>query len=435
MSKQNSFLLFLTFLGANLILIWSFWIRGNINSFASFDISLILVSLGRLFGLVATFLVLMQLLLIGRIPWLENYIGHDRLSIIHHLNGFLALVLIILHPIFIVLGYLEFTDMTFIQNFMNVVLTYPDVLKAFIAYWIFIISVLLSIGIVKLKLRYEVWYFIHIFSYLAIILAFGHQLKVGSDFLSSNSFVYYWYFLYIFVGANLILFRFVKPVINFFRYKFYVDSIVTESDNTVSIYIKGDNLKNFKFDAGQFAIWRFLDLKRFLEAHPFSLSSAYNGEYIRLTPKNLGDFTKNLGGIKKGTRVIMDGPLGVFTLRRTNNNQILLIAGGIGITPLRAILETALKQKRDVALLYIASNASEFPLKNELKKFTNKIYFLDSSREGRLSDSKLISLVPDLIERDVFLCGPSAMMKATIEILKKLGVEESKIYYEKFSLG
>jgi len=77
-----------------------------------------------------------------------------------------------------------------------------------------------------------------------------------------------------------------------------------------------------------------------MEAHPFSMSRRPDGTRLRLTIKAVGDFTRRIPGLKPGVRVLIDGPHGIFTARRSSSQKILMIAGGIGITPIRSLAKS-----------------------------------------------------------------------------------------------
>src|SRR3989344_9111874 len=112
------------------------------------------------------------------------------------------------------------------------------------------------------------------------------------------------------------------------------------------------NLTKFKIAAGQFIIVRFLAKNFFWQAHPFSLSCAPNGEYLRLTIKQSGDFTRSLENLPVNTKALIDGPHGVFTARFARRKKFLFIAGGVGITPVFSLIEDLARQNiTDIKLL------------------------------------------------------------------------------------
>jgi len=402
----------------------------------------IFIAFGRLTGLLAVYLVLWQLLLIGRIRPLEQILGLDRLSITHHFNGLLAWVFIFLHPLFLILGYGQVNDYNFWQQTYNFLFFGENLVPAFFALLIFLVIIILSSEAIKKHLKYEVWYYIHLLTYLAIILSFSHQLELGGD-LQTILANFYWSLIYTLVVTALIFYRFLKPIYFFYRHRFIVDQIIFESDQVISVYLRGRELDKFVFHAGQFAICRFLRGCLAFEAHPFSFSSAPNNTRLRLTIKNLGDFTGSLkNNLSIGTPVILDGPHGIFTVKRTQNQKLALIAGGIGITPIRSIIEKEID--RDLVLIYSAPSRVDLVFFEEISGLQRtNFHFVPvvSSEEswpeekGRLDEEKIKRLVPDYLARDFFLCGPPLMIKSVRQILQKIGVKKNKIYFEKFSFN
>jgi predicted ferric reductase len=191
-------------------------------------------------------------------------------------------------------------------------------------------------------------------------------------------------------------------------------------------------MENYHVLPGQFMKFNFLTPKFWYQSHPFSLSKMANGN-LRITPKNSGDFTSEIPNLKSGTRVIIDGPYGTFTRNRIKSNKVLFIAGGIGITPIRALIEE-LAQEKDIVLLYSVKTESEIIFKKELAKFKFPIKYVITEKEGHLDGTKISKLVSDVKERDVMICGPVPMIDAIKEALVSLGVPENNIHFEKFLL-
>lgn len=425
----------------NLLIIFFFW-GNNSGLLLRQGLPNVLISLGRLFGLLAVYFVLLQFLLIGRAVWIEKTFGLDKLFQLHHLNGLFSMVFIIFHPIFLIIGYAFATKKSVFDQFAIFLTSYEDVSRAFIAVIIFIVIVFSSIYIARKKLKYESWYFIHIFTYLAVLLAWGHQLKNGEDFLVNKAFVYYWYGLYTFVFGNVLVFRFFKILYLFIKHKFVVEKIVKETDDVVSVYISGKSINQFQVEPGQFMIFRFLTKDFWWQTHPFSLSQIPNGKNIRITVKNVGDFTSQLPSIKKGVSVMIDGPFGTFTKEQSKKEKLLLIVGGIGITPIHSLLQEMLENNKDVILLYCIKNQKDIVFEREIKELRKKynfsVYFILTKEKkegylhGRLDGEKIQLLVKDFKEREVYICGPVPMMEALKKELVGLGVSNSYIHYEKF---
>lgn len=428
---------------ANLLFICLFWWNGS-GSLLAIDTNNALIAVGRLTGLLGAYALLLQFFFTGRSPFLEGVFGLDKLAKIHQISGKYFFILIILHAVFLVLGYAGLAHISLWAQFLDFFNNYEDVGKAVFGVGLLLVVVATSIYIVRSKLKYETWFFVHLLAYLVVLLTFGHQFTVGSDFAISKIFYGYWFALYVFVFGSQLVFRFLKPLYSFWKHGFKVEKIQKEAGEVISIYITGKNIEQFKVEPGQFMIFRFLDKKRFWQAHPFSLSEGGRGGHIRITPKQLGDFTNELSSLEVGTSVIIDGPYGVFTKQAATKNKVLLIAGGIGITPMRALIEAFQKEKKDVVLLYGNRMSNELVFKTELEELEKngglKIHTVMSGEpefpgeKGYIDEEKITRLTPDYKERDIYICGPPVMMDKLIELFKKREVPAEQIHFEKFSL-
>lgn len=427
----------------NITLITWFW-YGTSGILLSSGGPVVFLAVGRLAGLLLTFFVLAQIMLVARIPWVERLMSFDRLTYIHHLVGLGLLSTLIIHPLFVSIAYARLSQSTFIHQWIIFLFEYDDIFGAVVAAALLIVVALVSIRAIRRLMSYEVWYALHLTVYVAVLLAFGHQLELGGDFGGNMAFVFYWYLLYAFVFGNLITYRFINPVYLWYKHRFRVDRVVREADDIVSIYITGNNMKDFQFEAGQFAIFRFLDRQRVWQAHPFSFSQGPNGKSLRITPKRLGDFTNKLIDLKSGTPVIIDGPHGAFVSARSKRDNVVCVAGGIGITPIRALLEKFCLERKKVILLYAVKTARELVFREEIKQLVQDcrctIYCITSDDpawaglKGRIDQEMLTSLVPDIALCDVYVCGPAAMLISIRRILKNLGLPKRQVMFEKFAL-
>jgi ferredoxin-NADP reductase len=116
-----------------------------------------------------------------------------------------------------------------------------------------------------------------------------------------------------------------------------------------------------------------------------------------------------------------------------------MVAGGIGITPIRALIES-LAGDRDVVLVYGARTVNDLVFADELRALTLHCHFVlseaattDGYERGRIDRTMLERLVPDLAARETFVCGPPPMMKGVIGALRASGVKRSHIHYERFA--
>ncbi|OHA80043.1 MAG: hypothetical protein A2675_00325 [Candidatus Yonathbacteria bacterium RIFCSPHIGHO2_01_FULL_51_10] len=435
----KKFLVWFLFFG-NLLGIVVLWLTNSSYYIQNPADGNILIALGRITGLLAEYFILVQLMLIGRVRWLEHLFGFDVLNKIHRWIGYSILSLLLTHPLLLTIGNAQANGVPLLSQFADFLANKKDVLNAFFALLIFIFIVVISIVIVRKKLRYETWYFTHLFTYLAIGLALTHQLGTGD--LRSGWGLTYWYVLNFAVFGFVLLYRLIRPLYLFWRHRFFVEHIVEETPDTFSLYISGKNLDRFKFEAGQYANITIL-ARGMWYTHPFSFSSAYNGAFLRFSIKSLGDYTSKIRELKPGTPIIIDGPLGLFVEKRATRDKFLFIAGGIGITPLRAMIESLTAQKKDMVLLCGSRTEKDIAFKDEFELFKQQSpsltthHILGTPTEGYesgfIDKEKIVRLVPDFYTREVFLCGPPPMMKIMVGHLNDLGFDAHHIHYEKFS--
>ena len=425
---------------ANLGMItWMWWHGGNVTALHSTGD--VLVSLARLTGLVSAYLALVQVILLARLPWLERLVGFDRLGIWHRWNGHVCLDLVLAHVFFSIWGYAALDKLP-IGTEISTMLTggiYPGMITATVGTALMLLVVISSIKLARSALPYQWWYAVHLTAYAAIALAWFHQIPTGNELVNGGLPTMYWKLLYVATLVILIGFRVLTPLVNALRYRLVVSEVHHESPDVVSLVFTGRKLHRLKAKPGQFFLWRFLDRERMWAAHPFSLSEAPNGKSLRITVKALGDFTRDLAKIEPGTRVVAEGPFGVFTADARRGERTLLIAGGIGITPIRAIME---KLRGDVVVLYRVVTSAEAVLRDELESLARttgaSLHVLvgdHATEEGGalLSPAHLCQLVPDVAQRDVFLCGPPGMVSAVRKSVRAVDVPRARIHTERFA--
>jgi ferredoxin-NADP reductase len=205
----------------------------------------------------------------------------------------------------------------------------------------------------------------------------------------------------------------------------------------VSVYVSGRRLEELNARPGQFFRWRFMTRDGWWQAHPFSLSAAPDARGMRITVKALGDHTSGLRRLRPGLRVLAEGPYGNFTADRRYHDDVLLIAGGIGIAPVRALLDD-LPPGRAV-VLYRARRPQDLVLKDELDAIaartgTRVVYLPGGANRQALSARGLTAYVPDLGRRDVYVCGPPGLVEAVLGSLRRLKVPKRQIHVDPFQM-
>jgi predicted ferric reductase len=402
-----------------------------------------LTAVGRFLGLHLAFVMALQLLLIARLPFLDRRIGMDKLTTWHRWTGFTLFWLVLLHPTFVLLGYSQLDKISFLAEIPNLAGQLP-VLLGMIAAGLVVVVAALSVRLARKRLSYEAWHAVHLLVYAVVGLGIVHQFYEGSAFKTNVLTEVYWWGLWAFAIGALIIGRFLTPLIRNARHQLRVAAVVPESDDTVSVYLTGQRLDRLGARAGQFFLWRFLGHNPWWQVNPFSLSAAPDGRSLRLTAKGIGATSAGLRDLSIGTRVFAEGPYGAFTAGRRVKDKTLLIAGGIGVTPIRSLLEDE-RLTGDIVILYRARTQREAVLLGEMHNIASvrraRLHLL-TGRTGAgnppnepFSPAGLIALVPDITERDVFVCGPSAMTDAVLRSLRELKVPARQRHAETFRLA
>ncbi|MCX5264272.1 ferric reductase-like transmembrane domain-containing protein [Streptomyces sp. NBC_00199] len=397
------------------------------------------LTVAKFFGLHAAVLMLFQLLLVARLPWLDRRIGMDRLTVWHRWVGFTLLWTVLTHAVLVVLGYARLSGTSMTKTFFSLA-GVPASLLGMCAAAVLVVVAAVSARSVRRRLRYETWHGLHLLLYVALGLAFVHQLQETTTFSSSPAAKLYWWALWLFAFGALVVGRIALPVWRNSYHRFRVAEVVVESDDVVSVHVTGRHLDKLPARAGQFCIWRFPEHHHWWLANPFSLSAAPDGRTLRLTAKAAGSASAGLRHLPVGTRTFVEGPYGAFTSLHRGRPGSLLIAGGVGITPVRALLEE--EPAGDVVVLYRVRSEDDAVLVDEVRALVadrgGRLHLL-TGRTGEGSPpfepENLKAMVPDIGERDVYVCGPPAMTAAVLGALRDLRVPRQQVHAERFGLA
>ncbi|MCW7940985.1 ferric reductase [Streptomyces hygroscopicus] len=397
-----------------------------------------LTGAGRIAGLLCGYACVVLVGLMARVPLLERRIGSDRVARWHAMAGRYTVCLLVAHIVLVLSGYAAQDRASLVHETVTVVLDYPEMLKATIGTVILLAVGITSARAVRRKVGHEFWYYVHLLTYAAVFLAFGHQLALGAEFTGNAVAQAAWYALYLGVAALAVWFRVLTPVRLNLRHRLRVESVHQEAPGVWSVVMRGRRLDELGAEPGQFFRWRFLTDGLRWTSTPYSLSAAPRRTRLRVTVKALGDHSASVALLRPGTRVWAEGPYGSLTAGRRTTGKSLLIAGGVGVTPLRALFETL---PGEVTLLYRARSAEDLALGGELEAIarqrgTRVLYALngeDGSRP-RLTPGALLGAVPDLADHDVYLCGPAGFAEDMYEALRAAGVPDRRIHHESFEL-
>jgi predicted ferric reductase len=405
-------------------------------------------TLGRLTGLVAADLLVLQVLLMARIPWVERSYGQDTLARRHRLVGFTSFWLMIAHVVLITVGYAVQANAGLVGEAWSLVTTYPGMLLATAGTALLVAVVALSIRAARRRLRYESWHLLHLYAYLGVGLALPHEIWTGADFTDSAPARAYWWTLYAATLAAVIVFRLGLPMWRSLYHRLEVAKVVTEAPGVVSVYLRGRHLERLPVRAGQFFLWRFMDGPGWTRAHPYTLSAVARTDRLRITVKDLGDGSARVAKLRRGTKVLVEGPFGALTAASRRRHKVLLMAAGVGITTMRALLEDLWYHPGDATLIYRVNRADDAVFRAELDELARRrgarVIYVEGPRAARgswlpehlahLSDADALRwLVPDVAAHDAFLCGPPSWMDRAGDALAQVGVPPEHIHTEEFA--
>jgi predicted ferric reductase len=400
-----------------------------------------LTNAGRVTGLLAGYGVVVLVALMARIPPLERGIGSDRLARWHAHGGRYTVSLVVAHGLLITWGYAVTARTNVVSQTTTLLTSYPDLLMATVAGLLLVGVGAVSARAARRRMRYETWYYLHFYTYLAVALAFSHQFSTGADFMTNRPARVVWSAMYLCVAAAIVWYRFAVPIQQAFRHHMRIAAVYREAPGVVSVVISGRYLDELQAESGQFFRWRFLTRGLWWTANPYSLSAPPRPDLLRITVKEFGDHSAGLTQLRPGGRVMSEGPYGAMTAARRGKRKVLLIAGGIGITPLRALFEALPGGPHDLTLLYRTSREADVVFRDELTAIARgrgaRLHIVTGHRSqlgyDPLSASALLANMPDLRTFDVYVCGPDPMTASAMAALRTAKVPRRQIHSETFT--
>jgi predicted ferric reductase len=379
-----------------------------------------------------------MLLLMSRSPALEQKVGSDVLARWHARGGRLFVLVMLVHAVAAVMSWSAARGEGPVASLVDV-LGLPGLLAAAVGTVLFCVVAGLSIRAARRRVSYEAWHGIHLLVYVAVALSFVHELA-GPNLAGFPVAQVLWTLMHGLVLALVLRHRVVAPLEFAWRHRLRVEAVVGEADGVVSVILRGRHLEELGAQAGQFFRWRFITPATWRSAHPFSLSAPPHREFLRITVKALGTGSRLVQSVRPGTLVIPEGPSGAMTAGRSTQPSVLLVAGGVGITPMRALFESLDVGPGRLTLLYRASRPTDVVFRAELEAIAAHrgariVWMIGPSSDPALAITgwNLRRLVPGVADCDVYVCASPGLAHSVRHALHHAGVPRRRVHEELFT--
>ena len=432
----------------SVVVVVALWLSGRGAALLAAGNAERLTSLGRLTGLVAADLLLVLVLLMARVPVIERSIGQDELARRHRTLGFWSFTLLLAHLGLITLGYAMSDGSSLLPEAWHLTVSYPGMLLAAAATGLLTVVTVTSIRRARRRLRYESWHLLHLYAYLGVGFSLPHEIWTGADFATSPLARAYWWTSYALAAGAVLVYRVGLPLWRTGRHGLTVTGVRRESSDVVTVMFGGRGLHRLPVVAGQFFVFRFLDGPGWSRGNPYSLSAAPRHDRLQITAKDLGDGSGRLAGLRPGTRVLIEGPYGRLTGHTRTRPRVAMLACGIGITPLRALLEELDYAPGEATLVYRARSVDDLVLRPEIEQLAQArgvaVHYLTGPRrpgsswlpadaQGWDDATALATLVGDLADTDIYVCGPDPWTDAVRAAALRAGLPPGQLHEERFA--
>lgn len=405
----------------------------------------LLYETGRATALVGFMILILQPFLAGRFKAIEKSYGLDILIRFHRNAAIIAAGFIIVHPLLLTgehgIGLLLSLDVPWPVYFGKAALL------------LVILNLFFSLYLLPRGMKFERWRILHdLIGPLILLCIFIHSYYQGHDLKEIASIRGLWIAVFGVAFAAFIYHRIIRPRL-LARHPFQVIEVKQETPDVWSVLLappKGQ--PHYSYQPGQFQFLTFLregDLP--VEEHHWTISSSPTEvDFVSSTIKKLGDFTSTIEKTKPGDRAIVHAPFGRFSYTYyPEEKDLVFIAGGIGITPLRSMLKHMQDTgaSKEVLLLYANSSREDIVFYDELAAMEQGahphlrvVHVLENAPDdwtgetGKI-DKKLIRQYtePNKPETGFYLCGPPGLVSSSLGTLKSLGIEDNRIHTEIFS--
>ena len=399
----------------------------------------VLGGLGVAAGLVAMNSMLFMLLLAARVPVIDRVLGQVRAVRWYRLLGRVTVLGVLTHVALIITG----TGWTNRDDLAGAVgsLWSGNLPLVFASAALLLLTTIASVLAVCRGLRREVRHLLNILSYAAVLLAIPHMLRLDPVFLPGRAQRIYWGVLLVLVGACLLWYRLLTPLLRSWRHRLKLANTVHLTPDLLHLEFTGRHLDRLMARAGQCFAWRLLTPQLWTRTHRFFLSAAPTRDRLRITVRITDEHTAELAAARPGTRVIFAGPYGAFTDASRTRDGLVLIGAGTDLAPIRSLLEATTAHPADTVVILRASAPEELFLLDEFQQLCDDrgivLHLMTGPRhEGRwvsigYAGHDLSTLAPDLENSDVFVCGPGGFVDSVLAEARDLGVAPEQCHEER----
>jgi len=399
-----------------------------------------ILNVGRIAGIIGMVLFALTLILSARFACLEKWFGGlDHMYRTHHRMGAVSFLFLLVHPLAVVTSYIP-TSLKYATSFL---IPSDDWALNFglLALTGMIVLIVLAVFADSFTfLPYQVLKRGHSFFGIFFFFAFLHTILISSD-VSRNFYLKGYFIVLTSAAIASYAYRTIGGKVLVKRYAYQVCEVRNPADRITEIRMIPYG-KSFTYKPGQFVFVYFEGKSVSKEIHPFSLSSTPYERELAITIKALGDYTTRIRDISPGTVAKIEGPYGQFSFLNTSITRQIWIAGGIGITPFLSMARTLPYLEEGVYkvdLYYCAKTEEELVYVKELEHIMKlypsfRVFSFCSTTSGYLTINDIVRQSEGIADKEVFLCGPHAMMRNLRKQLIFVGVPKHLIHSEVFQL-
>lgn len=386
---------------------------------------------GRLTGILGLAMMLLAAMMSVRLPYYDRWFGGlVRLWVVHRFFGFAGFVLVLLHVALLAYAQLPFSIDAAIARVFPPFAEWP-----IWSGWLALLCMVIFLGPTFRffgRLHYQRWKKLHLFSAPAVVFALLHAIPIAAETLV-------WWVMAVGAIGAIVWRKVLSPSLGRYRYEVVQVETLVHGVVEISLKPKGDAMA---YEAGQFMYFTPLDPSLTAgrnEEHPYTISSAPHDEYLRVGIKALGDASAAIQKISVGSEVMLEGPYGDFYERIEPQRGQLWLAGGIGITPFVSGARDAANRagEVDAHLFYLANDDQRAYYFAELQDLGARVEGLAVTphyyrQEGPMTIEYLRTHCPDFAEREIYMCGPPAMVDHLKQLFLKAGFPGTRIHSEAF---